>query len=130
MHGGSSHKKFSALSRLKSFRYAFDGLMTLFTEEHNAIIHLAILIIVIIAGLFLGITKYDWIVIAIVSSLVFASELFNSAVENLSDIVVPHNDKRIKKIKDMAAAGVLVSAAGAAIAGVLIFLPEIIYHLK
>ncbi len=121
-----SEKKFSSEARLNSFRYAFRGLSALFSDEPNAVIDVIILAIVVIAGILLGISKSDWIAIAVVSSLVITTEAFNSALENLSDFVCPEKDERIKKVKDLAAAGVLVSAIGAAVAGLIIFVPEIL----
>ena len=121
-----SVKRFSLNTSIKSFRYAFSGLSSLIRNEPNAIVHLAILVIVIIAGIFFRISKSDWIAIAIVASMVFTSECFNTGIEYLSDFISPEHNDKIKNIKDIASAGVLVSAIGSVVAGVLIFLPELI----
>ena len=118
-------EKFSLKARTESFKCAFSGLFRLFREEHNASIHLVILILVIIGGIVFKISGNDWIAIAIVSGMVFASECFNTSVENLSDFVSPGKDDKIRKIKDVAAAGVLVSAITAAVVGMIIFIPEL-----
>jgi diacylglycerol kinase (ATP) len=94
--------------------------------EHNARIHLFILVIVVIAGIIFRISGTDWLAIIIVSGLVFASECFNTAVEYLSDLITDEENELIRKAKDVAAAGVLISATAAVTAGLIIFIPEII----
>ena len=119
-------EKFSIAKRLKSFTYAFNGLKVLFAEEHNSRIHLFATVCVIIAGALLKLSVLEWAAVAFAVGLVFSGEIFNSAIEDLSDVVCPERDDRIKKVKDLAAAGVLVNAIAAAIIGLLIFLPKII----
>ncbi len=125
-----SNRKFSVNERIRSFRYAFSGLIKLFREEHNVLIHLGILIIVIISGVYFRISKSDWIAIAIVSGMVFASECFNTAIEYLSDFVSPGFNEKIKIVKDVAAAGVLISVISSIAVGLYIFSPELIKLFK
>ena len=119
-------EKFSIAKRLKSFTYAFNGLKVLFQEEHNSRIHLFATICVIIAGVLLKLAVLEWVAVAFAVGLVFSGEIFNSAVEDLSDVVCPERDDRIKKVKDLAAAAVLVNAITAAAIGLLVFVPKII----
>lgn len=125
-----SKRRFSINERIRSFRYAFSGLFRLFRDEHNALIHLVILIIVIISGVYFRISKGDWIAIIIVAGMVFTSECFNTAIEYLSDFVSPERNDKIKNAKDLAAAGVLISATCSVVVGLLIFLPELIKLFK
>ena len=99
-------------------------------EERNAVIQFIILTMVIIAGIILDISRGDWIAVIIVSVLVIACECFNTALENLSDFITAERNDKIKKIKDLAAAGVLISAIGSAVVGLIIFIPEIQELLK
>lgn len=123
-------KDFSLTSRLKSFSPAFHGIITLLRYEHNARIHLVILIIVIVAGILLRISATDWLAILFVSGLVFASECFNTAVEYLSDLITDEQNENIRRAKDVAAAGVLIASAVSVITGFIIFIPEILKLLK
>jgi diacylglycerol kinase len=118
-------RKFRLIDRLRSFRSAFSGIWVLFKYEHNSRIHLVILILVITAGIILKITLIDWIEIIFASGLVFASECFNTAIEYLGDIISPGYNERIKKAKDVAAAGVFCSALISVIIGIIIFTPKI-----
>lgn len=123
-------KDFSLAVRLKSFRDAFRGIGTLLRYEHNARIHLVILIVVIIAGIFLRISRSDWMAILFVSGLVFVSECFNTAVEYVSDLITESQNENIRRAKDVAAAGVLISALISVVTGVIIFLPEILSLIR
>jgi diacylglycerol kinase len=119
-------EKFSIAKRLKSFTYAFNGLKVLFREEHNSRIHLFATVLVIIAAVLLKLSVLEWAAVAFAIGLVFTGEIFNTAIEDLSDVVCPEHDERIKKVKDMAAAAVLVNAITAAAIGLLVFVPKII----
>ncbi len=118
------------LSRYKSFRFAAKGIITLFREEKNAVIQLLIFSGVIIAGIIFNINRQEWLIIIAVSILVFASECFNTAIEDLSDLVTKERNERIGKIKDLAAGGVLISAIGAAVTGLIIFIPRILFLIS
>lgn len=119
-------EKFSIKSRLKSFKYAFHGIFTLLKNEHNSRIHLFAALVAIIAGAALGIDRYEWSLLFIVTGIVFITELLNSAIESLADIVHPEYNKLIKIVKDYSAAAVLISAIIALITGCLIFIPKLI----
>ena len=121
-------KKFNINDRLKSFRNAYSGLVALLKFEHNARIHLFILVVVVVAGIVIRISAIDWIAIFFAVGLVFASECFNTAIEYLSDIAFPEYNEKIKMVKDIGAAGVLISAIVSVIIGIIIFLPKI-YNL-
>jgi diacylglycerol kinase (ATP) len=124
--GKHIHRDFKPGERIRSFRYAFRGIGSLLKFEHNARIHLVILLIVIPAGILLRISVTDWMAILFVSGLVFISECFNTAIENLSDLISDKPNEYIRRAKDVAAAGVLLSALMSVITGFLIFIPAVI----
>ncbi len=84
-------------------------------------IHLCAAFYVVCAGLVSRVERRDWCVLVLCIVLVVGMEILNSAVEALCDTLHPGWDKRIGRVKDMAAGAVLICAAGAAIAGGLIF---------
>lgn len=112
-------------ARLKSFKYAFTGIAELFTEP-NARIHAVMAIISIIGGFFFSITTTEWCFVILSIAAVLSAEAFNSAIESLTDLVSPEYHKLAKKTKDLAAGAVLLMAIGAAIVGIIIFLPKVI----
>lgn len=121
------HKeKFSLQKRLKSFSHAFSGLRILFKEEHNSWIHLVAAIVVLAAAYFFKINIFEWIAVIFAIGFVFTTELINSAIENISNFISPGMHVTIKKIKDLSAAAVLISAITALIIGLIVFIPKII----
>ena len=119
-------QKFSISTLVKSFGYALNGLKILFKEEPNARIHLLAAIAVVIAGYFFEISTIEWIAIVFAIGFVLTMEAINSAIEGLSDFVSPEKHEMIKKIKDLSAAGVLISALTALVIGLIVFVPKIL----
>ena len=122
-------ENFSWKKRLKSFKYAFNGLKILIREEHNARIHIFIAVCVLVAGLFFEISADEWIAVTLCIGMVIALEMINSTIENLADFVSPEKHDRIKKVKDLAAGAVLLGAVVAVVVGLIVFLPKIIIVL-
>ena len=112
--------------RINSFAYAFNGLKIAILEEPNARIHCIAAIFVVIAGFWLHISKIEWCILILVMAMVIACEIFNTAIERICNFISPEKHLLIKKIKDLSAAAVLVSAISAFILGMLIFLPKIL----
>ncbi len=117
---------FSIKARLRSFRYAFEGLYAFFTTQHNAIIHLLMTIAAFIAAFFFNVSRGEAIAIVLAAGFVWAAELFNTAIEKLADIVSKDFHPSIKFIKDVSAAAVLLSAITAFLIGIIIFLPKLL----
>jgi len=105
---------------IKSVRYALDGLFSALKTERNLRIHIVALLIAVALGLYLKLSIMEWGIIILVIGFVFVAELFNTAIERLGDEAANGKQKElIKKSKDIAAAGVLLSAITALIIGVL-----------
>lgn len=117
---------FSIKKRIKSFSYAFNGLKILFLEEHNARIHLLAALLVISFSVYFQISYFEWIAVIFCVGLVISMEILNSTIEKTIDFVSTEHDERIKKIKDLAAAAVFISAISAFMIGLIIFLPKVL----
>jgi diacylglycerol kinase (ATP) len=117
---------FSIKERLKSIRYAYEGLNAFFASQHNAIIHLVLTIVSFMAAIFFNVSKTEMMAIIIVSAFVWSAELFNTAIEKLADLVSKDFDPRIKFIKDVSAAAVLLSAIAALLTGAIVFIPKLL----
>ena len=111
--------------RIDSFRYAFAGIGRLFGTQPNARVHLAVALGVVVAGFYFGLSFIEWSCIALAIFMVLAAEAFNTALEDLTDLVSPERHPLAGHTKDLAAAGVLLTATGAVVVGVLIFLPRL-----
>jgi diacylglycerol kinase (ATP) len=117
---------FSVKARLRSFRYAIDGLNSLFATQHNAIIHLLMTILALAGAVFFRVSRGEAISIVLSVGLVWLAELFNTAIEKLCDVVSKEYHPAIKFIKDVSAAAVLVSAITAFVTGAIVFLPKLL----
>ncbi len=121
----SDPPRFSLNSRVRSFTFAVDGLRFMIFAEHNARIHLVATAVVITAGIMAGLemSEWRWIVLAIV--LVWFGEALNTAIEYLCDVVSPGSNELVRRAKDISAGAVLVTAVGAALIGMCVFLPHL-----
>ena len=95
-------------------------------NEHNARIHLVLAIVAITTGMLLNINAFEWSLIVIVIGIVFLTELLNTSIETLADIVQPEWNEKIRMAKDYSAAAVLISAIISIIVGGIIFIPKIL----
>ena len=111
---------------ISSFKYAFQGMFSALKTERNLKIHVTIMILVIIAGIVLKISKIEWIICIILFGLVIGGEMLNSAIETVVDIAMPDINPKAKFAKDAAAGAVLVLAIASAIIGFIIFGPKLI----
>ncbi len=125
MENSSSGKTFSFRQRLQSFRYAFRGIGFMIKTQHNFWVHFVITFLVIAAGLFFRISLNDWMLIILAIGLVLSAETFNTAIEQLTDLVHPDTHPVAGRVKDVAAGAVLLAALAAAFIGLLIFVPKI-----
>jgi diacylglycerol kinase len=116
----------SAKRFIKSFSNAARGLSYLFKSQLNARIELAIAGIVVVTGLFFGISASEWIIVLLCIALVLGLEGVNTAIEILADKVEPNQNTEIGLIKDVAAGAVLIASLVAAINGIVIFAPRIL----
>jgi diacylglycerol kinase (ATP) len=108
-----------------SFKYAFVGLTFFIKEERNAKIHVIAAFTAIFLGFYFKINPMEWVAIILSIGFVIGSEAINTALEKLSDIVSPSYNDKIKIVKDIAAAAVLVASIVAFIIALIIFIPKI-----
>lgn len=118
--------EFSISKRLKSFVFAYNGLKVLFKEEQNSRIHIVATCLVISASIFFELKACEWIAVIFSIGLVFTAEIINTAIENIADFLTTEKNNKIKVIKDLSAAAVLISALTALTIGLIIFLPKIL----
>lgn len=95
---------------LKSFVFAFEGLIYMIRSERNFRIHLIALLFITIMGFYFDIKNSEWLIILLISALVISLEIVNTAIEKLCDLYSTEDNRLIKIIKDISAASVLISA--------------------
>ncbi len=114
------------LKVVRSFKYAFAGLKYALVRENNVRFHALASICAVVLSIFFHISTNEWGAIIIAIGMVWAAELFNTAIEKLCDLVWEARHPTIKIVKDVAAAAVLMAAFTALAVGILIFLPKLI----
>jgi len=117
------HEPFSIRRQAASFKPAINGLVRMWKAGHNYRIHLTIAVMTILLGILFRISRVEWIGVVLCFGLVISTEIMNTAVEELVDFISPEHHAIAGRIKDLAAAAVLVSAGVAGIVGLIIFLP-------
>lgn len=116
-------KKFFDFAKLlKSFQAAFQGLKIALREQTFRIFFLVTLLVIVLMILF-RIPLSQKLILALIIIFTLALELINSQIEKILDVFCPNDHPKVKIIKDITAGAVLLVSIGAAIIGLLIFLP-------
>lgn len=113
-------------SLVKSFGYAFEGLLHAIKYNRNLKIHFVSALIVIAASIFFHVTSFEKGILGIMILLVILSEMINTAIEEMVNLITSEHKKEAKTAKDVAAGMVLVAAVGSVIIGSIIFTPYIL----
>lgn len=122
----SEKKRFSIIARAQSFKHAVRGIGIILKTQPNAWVHIAFALLVTVLGIAYSINEAEWGLLILSMTAVLAAEGFNTAFEIDIDLTSPNYHPYAKDTKDVAAGAVLLTALGAVIVGLIIFLPKII----
>jgi diacylglycerol kinase len=114
--------------QFRSFGYAFSGL-GLMLKDYNAFIHIPAAIFAVSLSFAFQISSLEWICVLSAISFVWTTEILNTALEKLVDLVSPEQNKLAGQIKDLAAGAVLIATLYAVLVGIIIFSERIIILL-
>ena len=114
----------------KSFDYAIQGIHYAFRNQQNVRIHVLAAFLVIGAGIFFKLNPFEMGIVAVMILLVLVTEMINTAIEMMVDLITKEHREEAKIAKDVASGMVLVTALGSIIVGILIFLPYIIHYFS
>jgi diacylglycerol kinase len=121
----SENKRFSIVSRGKSFKYAIRGMGIILKTQHNFWIQLASAAVVAVLGIHYHISPTEWVLLILAITTVLVAESFNTAIEIDIDLTSPNYHPYARDTKDVAAGAVLIAVLGALLIGCIIFLPKI-----
>jgi diacylglycerol kinase len=110
---------------LEAFRCAFSGLWYTLRTQRNMRVHLLIAGAVVVLGLWFQLPADQWAILAATSGLVLVSEITNTVVEGVVDLVCPDYHPLAKTVKDAMAGAVALAAMIAVIVGLLILGPPL-----
>ncbi len=119
------NRTFTASARIRSLRQALRGIALMLATQHNAWIHAVATILVIVGGLYFGVTAYEWCWLVLAMMSVWTAEALNTALELLADVASPDFHPLVGKAKDVAAGAVLLAALGSVAIGILILGPYV-----
>ncbi len=114
----------------KGFKAALAGFKETIISEKSFKIMLFIGALVVAVMFYFPTSRLEKIILLLSIFSVLILELINSAVERILDVVTTERDERIRVIKDLMAAIVLLASLGSAVVGTLIFLPYVLGLLK
>lgn len=112
-------------SRIAAFGHAFRGWWYVLKTQQNAWIHSLFATVVVLVGLWVGLTPIDWAVIVLTIAMVFTAEFINTAIEAVVDLASPVHHPLAKVGKDVGAGAVLVAALAGIVIGLLIIGPPL-----
>lgn len=105
----------------RSFLFAMQGMRIAFATERNIRIMLAGMVLAIVLGVLLRIDAIGWAVVIVCSGMVLSTELINTAIETVVDLVSPEFHPLAGRAKDVAAAASWVISLTAALAGIVVY---------
>jgi len=106
----------------KSFRWATNGIRTVWREEVNFRIEFFFGGLAVTLGIYLHVLVLEWMIIVACIGAVLAAEMMNTAIEDLCNKVEPNIDPAIGKIKDIMGGFVLVVTITSVVIGSIIFM--------
>lgn len=118
---------------VRSFRFAYEGLLYSFSSQSNMKFHFFAAFVVLLLALFFGLTKLEILFIMLAIALIIVTELVNTAIEKAVDLAMPEQHPVAKIAKDVAAAAVLVTAVFAVCVGMVVFyepVDQLIHHAR
>jgi diacylglycerol kinase len=117
-------RKFT-VSRVQSFGHAIRGWSHVLRTQPNAWLQVVIALLVFSLSVWLRLEVRDWAILILATTLVFAAEIFNTALEAVVDLASPDMQPLARVGKDAGAGAVLVTALGAVIVGLLVLGPPL-----
>ncbi len=108
-----------------AMKHAIDGVIRAFRTERNLRIDYLIGAFVLIGSLFFNFTKTEFACLCLTIGFVIFSEMINSTVEYIVDLITDKYDDRAKAAKDIAAGGVVISSGVAVIVAYFLFVDKL-----
>lgn len=108
-----------------SFKHAFDGIMWALRSQPNFRVHLIISALVLFLAWIFHVQSYEWMILVFAIVLGLSTEMINTAVESMTDLITKEYREEAKIAKDVSAGMMLVTAIGTAVVGLIIFIPNL-----
>ena len=109
-----------------SFNFAIEGMISALRNEKHMKVHILAAIIIVILAILINASKVEILIISLSVSFVIITELINTAVEALVDLISPERHPLAKLAKDVAAGAVLVAAINSICVGYLLLYDKLL----
>lgn len=119
-------KKLGIKRMFMSFKYSFDGLKYAYLHEQSLVLHIIVMAIIIACGLGFHITPIQWVITLVMGALILVTELFNTSIEAVVDLVTGEYHPLAKVAKDTASAACFIADMMAFGMWLVVFVPKII----
>lgn len=116
------NKPFKNKNFLEALKNSIKGIITAFIMERNIKIDSVIAVLVLITAFIIQLNYLEMIAVIISIAIVITAEIFNSAIENIVDLITEEYNERAKIIKDISSGAVLISSIGATLVALVIFI--------
>ena len=114
---GRSHPSFR-----RSFLFALQGFRTAISTERNIRVMLGGAVFAVVMGLILRIDALSWACVLICCGAVIVTELLNTAIETIVDLVSPEFHPLAGRAKDIAAAASWTMSVTSVLVGLIIYI--------
>jgi undecaprenol kinase len=114
---------------LKGYKYAAKGVNYTLQTQLNIWVQLCITTIALSLAYWLDFTLEQYLILVVTIGFVISAELFNTAIEEMVNLLSPEMQSQAGIVKDVAAGAVLVAAVVSALIGFLLFFPPLLAKL-
>ena len=118
------------ISRFRSILFALEGWKFVLKHERNAWVHAVASISVFLMAAWLGVGRYDWVLLVIMVTLVWLAEFLNTSIEAIVDLASPSHHPLAKIGKDVGAAAVLIAACSSVLVGLIVLGPPLLEKIQ
>lgn len=122
----NKRKKRSMKRFFQSFQNSIAGLKNAYKNEQSMTLHFFSCLIVVILGIFYHMSPIEWAVSILLLGMIAATELINTALEAVVDLVTQKIHPLAKIAKDTASGAVFIFSLVAFICFLIIFLPKML----
>jgi len=119
-------KKLGIKRLFMSFKFSIDGLIYAYTHEQSLVLHVIVMAIVIACAIGFRISAIQWVIILVMGNLILVTELLNTSIEAVVDMVTGEYHPLAKVAKDTASAACFIANITAFGMWMVVFLPKII----
>lgn len=110
---------------LESLRVALKGILYLFLYHRNMRIIFMLGIAAFLLGFYFELKGIELVALCVTITLVFMAEIFNTSIEMLMNMLTAKYHLRIKLVKDIAAAVVVITCLNAVAVGYILFIRKL-----